>query len=85
MSTGTSRSRSRSRSRSVEAAPAAPPPPPAGGDEWPGAAWVGEALPDTGCAVLPGAAASAGPARRASLRELLRGKRAALLHFFDSG
>jgi len=46
---------------------------------------VGEALPDTGCAVLPGAAAAAGPARRASLRELLRGKRAALLHFFDSG
>jgi len=85
MSTGTSRSQSRSRSRSVEAAPAAPPPPPAGGDEWPGAAWVGEALPDTGCAVLPGAAAAAGPARRASLRELLRGKRAALLHFFDSG
>ncbi len=65
------------------AAPAAPPPPPAGEEEWLGAAWVGEPLPDSGCAVLPGA--GAGAARRASLRGLLGGKRAALLHFFDSG
>ena len=68
------------------APPAAPPPPPPP-EEWPGAAWVGDPLPESGCAVLPGAGAGAGAgaARRASLRGLLGGKRAALLHFFDSG
>ena len=49
--------------------------------KWPGVAWVGEPLPDSGCAEL----LAGGAARRASLRRLLGGKRAALLHFFNSG
>ena len=53
-------------------------------------AWVGALLPDSGVALLPapagecaGARARA-PAERATLRALLGGRRAAVLHLFDS-